>query len=469
MRIQSLRSWPGDTHWVGQVPPSDLGLGAFAKYTPFRLHLKNGPRWLRQGLWKNWERDEMKWTVAVAGVLLCVAGVYALLTGSSIIQMERGWATFIAGAVLLGAGVVVLGMAVLIGRIEQLIAATSASGLRRRELPSAAADAAAMNRLQHALHDVPPPPREVSVEALPTLESLMPEAAAPEPASARYPKPKPKPMREPMREATREATPAPRPAALRECEFVFPPAGETEADGRVEPILPLKTGKYKTRTGFGWLRHGKSGAPVNRDMPAPLQQRRSPEERMGRAALARHAADEPVETAAPHLETVSGSRRAEVNEVIWPQVEADIVAVEEAAHDQQPAPVDPFSNDWLERALAGDDKPQETSLLTPPPSVSRAEPLEPPLTDDAQADREDVSQDDPYLASDKEPAAKDMALALDSAASHAAPVEIGRYRANDVAYMMFSDGSITAETPAGNSYRFMSLVELRAFIERGAT
>jgi hypothetical protein len=35
--------------------------------------------------------------------------------------------------------------------------------------------------------------------------------------------------------------------------------------------------------------------------------------------------------------------------------------------------------------------------------------------------------------------------------------------------MMFSDGSITAETPAGNSYRFMSLVELRAFIERGAT
>jgi hypothetical protein len=48
-----------------------------------------------------------------------------------------------------------------------------------------------------------------------------------------------------------------------------------------------------------------------------------------------------------------------------------------------------------------------------------------------------------------------------------APVEIGRYRANDVAYIMFSDGSITAETPSGANYRFNSLVELRAFIERG--
>ena len=411
----------------------------------------------------------MKWTVAGAGGLLCVAGAYALLTGSSIILVERGWATFIAGAVFLGAGVVVLGMAVLIERIEQLIAATDASGLRRREVPSA--DAAAMNRLQHALHDVPPPPREVSVEALPTLESLMPEAAAPEPASARYSKPKPmrEPKREPMREAMREATPAPRPAALRNFEFVFPPAGASEADERVEPIMPLKTGKNNTRAGLGWLRRNKSDASVNRDMPVALQKRRSLEERMGPAALARHADEEPVETAASQLENVSDSRLAEVNEVLWPEVEADIVAVKEAAQDQQPAPVDPFSNDWLERALAGDDKPQETSLLTPPPSVSRAAPLEPPLTDDAQADREDVSQDDPYLASDKEPAAKDMALVLDSVPSHAAPVEIGRYRANDVAYMMFSDGSITAETPAGNSYRFMSLVELRAFIERGAT
>jgi hypothetical protein len=48
-----------------------------------------------------------------------------------------------------------------------------------------------------------------------------------------------------------------------------------------------------------------------------------------------------------------------------------------------------------------------------------------------------------------------------------APVEIGRYSANDVAYIMFSDGSITAETATG-TYRFNSLIELKDFIERGA-
>ena len=56
----------------------------------------------------------MKWTVAGAGALLCISGIYALMTGDSIIQVERGWATFIAGAVLFSAGVVVLGMAAVV-------------------------------------------------------------------------------------------------------------------------------------------------------------------------------------------------------------------------------------------------------------------------------------------------------------------------------------------------------------------
>jgi hypothetical protein len=52
-------------------------------------------------------------------------------------------------------------------------------------------------------------------------------------------------------------------------------------------------------------------------------------------------------------------------------------------------------------------------------------------------------------------------------ASAEAPVEIGRYSANNVAYVMFSDGSITAETATG-TFRFNSLIELKDFIERGA-
>src|SRR3954452_878476 len=98
-----------------------LDLGVFAKWPSFRLHLPNGPRRLRRKTAKKKrESDEMKWTVAGAGALLCAAGFYALISGSSIIQVERVWATFIAGAVLLGAGVIVFGIAALMGRIDRL-------------------------------------------------------------------------------------------------------------------------------------------------------------------------------------------------------------------------------------------------------------------------------------------------------------------------------------------------------------
>src|SRR3954451_14550463 len=62
----------------------------------------------------------MKWTVALAGALLSLAGFYALYTGISIIQVERGWATFIAGAIFLGSGVIVMALSALMGRMDYL-------------------------------------------------------------------------------------------------------------------------------------------------------------------------------------------------------------------------------------------------------------------------------------------------------------------------------------------------------------
>ena len=56
----------------------------------------------------------MKWTVAGAGALLSLGGAYALISGASIIQVERGWATVIAGAVILGSGAILLAIARLI-------------------------------------------------------------------------------------------------------------------------------------------------------------------------------------------------------------------------------------------------------------------------------------------------------------------------------------------------------------------
>ena len=41
---------------------------------------------------------------------------------------------------------------------------------------------------------------------------------------------------------------------------------------------------------------------------------------------------------------------------------------------------------------------------------------------------------------------------------------IGRYEADDTSYVMYADGSIEAQSPAG-IYRFSSMAELKAFIE----
>jgi len=413
----------------------------------------------------------MKWTVAGAGALLCISGIYALMTGDSIIQVERGWATFIAGAVLFSAGVVVLGMAALIGRVDQLIAATGTSGLRRREPPAAAADAAAMNRLQHALHDVPPPPREVSVEALPTLERMPPESAMPEPMSVRQPPP------------MREGNSGSRPASLRDFEFEFPPAEasgkDTVTDGRVEPLRPLTTGKSAKGfglglglgsglgAGLGWLRSGKADESANLDLAGPLENRRALETSMEDVALVRRGAQEQARTALHEPEKPSGPHQADVNEAVWSAGEADSL-VGATVPDQPSAAADPFTNNWLERALADHDTPRETGRFTPP-SVRRAAAQEQQLKEEAKDTLDDALPGDPDLAPREASAVEERPRPHDSTAGQAAPVEIGRYRANDVAYVMFSDGSITAETPAGGAYRFTSLVELRVFIERGGT
>jgi hypothetical protein len=46
-----------------------------------------------------------------------------------------------------------------------------------------------------------------------------------------------------------------------------------------------------------------------------------------------------------------------------------------------------------------------------------------------------------------------------------APTEVGRYNAGGATYVMFSDGSIEAETETG-AYRFASMAELRDHIEQ---
>ncbi len=407
----------------------------------------------------------MKWTVAGAGALLCAAGVYALINGSSIIQVERGWATFIAGAVLLGAGVIVIGIAALMARIDRLT-----NLMHRAMTPNEASwvpESEASEPQQPDFHDVPPPPREVAVDPLPTIESLR----AQQPASPVFQAPPP-PQREPVRQE--------RPAALRDFQFVFPPADvtpeppavvqapaafeapaaaeaaapiEPDAEEAPEPVRSSEKPAYGRPSRMEWLRRGRTAAP------AP-----EPEPVIEEAPHIVETEDKPVAHSEPIAEAAEAVSIVEAQ--AEPQAEPEPVAeeasvehepVEQALAADEPGPqppvstLDPFGSDWLERALAGADEAEEPTIR-----LGRRAAL-------AQNDSVQAEEPAPKIVQPVD----EPETATDAPSDKPAPVEIGRYRANDVAYVMFSDGSITAETPAGASYRFNSLPELRAFIERG--
>jgi hypothetical protein len=397
----------------------------------------------------------MKWIVAGAGVLLSMAGLYGLVTGASIIQVERGWASFIAGAVALSAGVITLALAALMGRIEQLVIAWTGASFAR-------ADAQQQQRDEEpepfrpmapifapVVSEKPEPAAERDAPMFPDLPPLRVEApsfvepvveVAPEPVA-------PEPVIEPRKEE--------RTSPLRDFKFVFPPldsdkqdekapapvveAPELEPEDKVEPLKPLEA-KSASRFNLGWLRRNRD------ESVAPVLPERIEPEPFVEPEPAPQAEPEPV----PQVEAEPVETQTYVEVEIETVVE-EAPAVElvvEPAEPPAPAPTpDPFSSDWLERALSGADEPQVAPAPRfVPPSQRRA----------AQAEMEEPA-----------PAPEPVVETPVAQEGGEPPVEIGRYSANDVAYVMFSDGSITADTATG-TYRFNSLIELKDFIERGA-
>lgn len=390
----------------------------------------------------------MKWIVAGAGVLLSIAGLYGLVTGASIIQVERGWASFIAGAVAVSAGVITLALAALMGRIEQLVVAWTGASFARADAQQQREDDPETIRtlppiFAPVVAEKPEPVAERDAPMFPDLPPLRVETPGfVEPVVA----PAPEPAVEPRKEE--------RASPLRDFKFVFPPleddkkdekapapfveAPALEPEEKVEPLKPLEA-KSATRFNLGWLRRNRdeAGTPI-------LPERIAPEP---------FVAPEPAPQAEPelaetHVEVESVSVEIETPVEEAPLIEPVAAAMEEPTPAPAPAPApDPFSPDWLERALSGADEPVSAPATRfVPPSQRRA----------AQAEMfEPASPSEPFVEA---PASNE---------SGEAPVEIGRYSANDVAYVMFSDGSITAETASG-TYRFNSLIELKDFIERGA-
>ena len=86
----------------------------------------------------------MAYIVLVAGALMALFGVMAVITGYPIIQVERGWATFIAGSSLMAGGLVTIALGFVLRAMVDLknaLSGKSLSGVARPvEPPIAAAD-----------------------------------------------------------------------------------------------------------------------------------------------------------------------------------------------------------------------------------------------------------------------------------------------------------------------------------------
>ncbi len=71
-------------------------------------------------------RKISRWGVTLLGLLLLAWGGAAMWTGWGMVQIERGWALFIAGAASVAGGAVTLALGQVLSRLDQLVAPAAA-------------------------------------------------------------------------------------------------------------------------------------------------------------------------------------------------------------------------------------------------------------------------------------------------------------------------------------------------------
>jgi hypothetical protein len=155
-----------------------------------------------------------------------------------------------------------------------------------------------------------------------------------------------------------------------------------------------------------------------------------------------------------------------------------------------PSPIE-AEFDWFDRALAGIEEPAPAAhVVARPPETSPKTPdrtfaqtfdkpalKTSPETPPAEKPSFSANIDDPETSAATtqpavqaaEPSAAEI-RPVDSRVAEpraAEPVEVGRYEADGTMYVMFSDGSIEAQSEQG-VYRFSSMAELKAFFDEQA-
>ncbi len=370
----------------------------------------------------------MAYLVIAVGLLMSLVGGYLLNYGYAIVQVERGWSSVIAGSVFLSGGLVTISLGVLLHAITRALAGRGLTeGLvvagrtaARAETSDAAAPSTVGTSMVGSVVGASMVGLSVSGPRVdePAFASREPDMYAPEPAPSAFGR-------------DGEAHPGTMLASI-----------EPGHPYQAEPYAPAS---YPHESYMA----GVADAPIHQE-GAPL-------------------GDEP------------GHETAEV-----------------AAHpsSRQPArelePVVPAMDDWLDRAFSEIDgsspphpEPRDIARdrndvgaidFTAPESpygmrLTQAEPVhaEPAHAEPIHAEPahpEPAYAEPAYAEAPVTPAALAPTPSVPAATTpppHDSPV-IGRYESDDTSYVMYADGSIEAQSPAG-VYRFSSMAELKAFIE----
>lgn len=102
------------------------------------------------------------WGVTATGLLLVAAGLYGMWFGWGIILNERGWSSFIAGAIALTGGVVTIALGRVISHLSRL------SPVMEIAAPGPSAEAIAPPPSKPVTGNRPEAPRQESLAAQPT-------------------------------------------------------------------------------------------------------------------------------------------------------------------------------------------------------------------------------------------------------------------------------------------------------------
>ena len=367
----------------------------------------------------------MPYVVLALGVVLSICGALSIYFGYGIIEIERGWTGVIAGATALTGGIVVIALGLVIKGLGDLRAALVTS----------------------AGHDAP---AKVGLATAPEPERF--EDGGSRPGKQASPSATTEPRgREPEGQDDLQTQ---EPQSQEADVLAVIIASEADLDVAESPSTPRETVDL-VEPRRAWT-HESAVRPV---APEPI------------------VAQDVVEIPAP-------KPRQKVT--LKPQVAAP--RKDEPAPAPIAEPETPSMDDWLDRAFSALDNEVASTPLRDPGASERTWPMatakhettgfapESPASESVAPHSpapESLVQELPATeppfsepATPDQPAPAPVAREPEDAPAPVAPepTEIGRYEADGTSYIMYTDGSIDAQSEAG-VFRFNSMAELRAYIE----